>query len=196
MSELLCSVLLPSRARLQKCERCIQSFIAAEPERHDFDILIRVDDDEPEMDGYKRLAENYPVKVFTGVRWGFKLMSHYHTELSKASTAIWGMQFNDDATISGPWLSKLEKVPTEGYFAYCEWHKLGGSTYRKDWGGPFPILPNRFWEPFGRDGVPHVADKGSIKLVMGHGWKPWTLEGVTFHHQRDDDKTLEAHRKL
>lgn len=193
----LCSVLLPSRSRLMKCLHCVASFKSAQPEREDFEVLIRVDRDDPQLTAYTQLFNVDQVKVIAGDRGrGFRQFNKYITELAAHSQAPWIMQFNDDATITGPWLSELEKVKDPHTIVVCEWHRLGGSAYQNDWGGPFPILPNGFWKFLGLDEVPLCADTDSVRGLKDLGWPVHFLKGVSFHHQRDDNETLEAHRKL
>lgn len=193
----ICSVLIPSRARVDKLAKCIESFVVAELDRTDFEILVRIDHDDPQLRDYEMLALGHPyIRLFVGPRFGFRRMSEYLEELSKASNAYWNLHFNDDATIAGSWLTQLERVPKEWHYAVCEWHNLGGSSYQYDFGGPFPFLPRCFWEFYGGTGMPEIADKQSILNLMEIGYNPWFLKGVSFHHIRDDNETLEAHRQM
>jgi hypothetical protein len=199
MNKKLCSVLLPSRARINQCVDAVNSLLGAEPELNDkIDILLRLDRDDPQLEEYTDLFGAMPnVHIMIGERGhGFIDICFYYTELAKTTDAKWLMQWNDDATISGPWISELAKVTDDRVWVQCEIHRLGGSTYPKDDGAPFVILPNRFWEVIGLDTIPKYSDTGSINSLRALGWKCQFLPETSFHHQRADNDTIEQHRRL
>lgn len=192
----LCAILLPSRSRFERCVKCVNSFLQTAAGRDDFEIWLRLDWDDPQLDEYTH-AFQPPVRHIIGPRnGGYWNMGNFYTELANASNAPWVWMFNDDATIHGPWLTELEKVKSFETVVQAEWHKLGGSGYHQDEGGPFPILPNGFWKIIGLPAVPRVCDTDSIRPLKAMGWTTYYLPGVTYHHQRDDPATLEAHRKV
>jgi hypothetical protein len=196
----LCSVLFPSRARFDKCVKSIESIIAAAGAREDFDILIRCDNDDPQKAEYEKLPAMFlPVQLFWGDRGvGYNHLGKFFAELASYTDATWLQVWNDDATLKGPWLPELEKVPTTGFFAQCQIHRLGGSTYAGDDCAPFVYLPNGFWDVVGwpKYFFPHNPDTGTILALKEKGWTVAWLMACSFHHVRDENDVLEAHRKL
>lgn len=195
----LCSVILPSRARPQRCLRSIQSMLEQEPERNgEVDFLIRLDRDDPFLMKYHELFADIPSVLFLiGDRGrGYPDLWKFYDECAKATDAKWIMQWNDDAIIKGPWITGIANGPQEKTWMQCEVHRLGGSTYPKDCSAPFVILPGRFWEVLGMDHIPDPCDVGSINPLRKMGWTCYFLPGTSFHHQRDSEEKLEEHRRL
>ena len=195
----LCSVIFPSRARAEQCEYSVRSLLLAEPGvEGEFDVLIRLDNDDPQKERYRELLSEIPnVRLIFGERGkGYGELWKFYDELAKATDSKWLMQWNDDASLFGPWITELKKVPVTGIWVQCEIHRLGGSTYPQDDGAPFVILPNRFWEVIGLDRIPHYTDTGSINALRAIGWKCHFLPGTSFHHERDSSEVLADHRRL
>jgi hypothetical protein len=131
---------------------------------------------------------NDHVRLLEGLQGkGYGELSVMYTEMAKATDAKWVMQFNDDATIFGPWLRVLDKVESPA-LAVCQIHRLNRSVYERDEGGPFPILPNRFWEKAGFDRILEPPDKWSVNVAKQLGWKTAYLNGVGFQHNHVDHK--------
>lgn len=182
----LCAILIPTRGRVSGCLTTVGSFGVMSEGRKDWEILLRVDDDDPELQTYQRVMPSSFVRILTGPQGkGYNELSVMYTELAKATEAKWIMQFNDDATIKGPWLTELEKVPYPA-LAVCEWHGLGTSRYHNDEGGPFPILPNGFWEKAGHDRIGEPPDKWSVRIAKQLKYPTVFLKGVGFQHNHHD----------
>jgi len=166
-----------------------------------FEILIRLDDDDHDSLQYMPTLRGFPnVKVFVGKRMqGYaSLESHFYTELGKAAQGKWCWFLLDDQLIGGKnWDLKLMEVPTHGYIVQSEIARLGGSTYPKWEGANFPIVPTRIWEKFGWEQMQKPADTALDQLLrLDNGWKTWFLPGITAWHLEDTPDKLEEHRKL
>lgn len=201
----LCSVVCPTRARAHRCYNSVKSLLDSDHDKNDqIDILLRIDHDDPEYDEYRGLFSYLPpVKVYAGDRGrGYGDLWVYFQELCLLSDSFWIMQWNDDAIMSGPWISGLEQAPRQNRWCQCAVHKLGRSTYPKDDGAPFPAIPNGWWNLLPRDEcfqgqrIPTAVDVGSINPLRPLGWKCHFLPNTSFHHQRDREVDLEKHRKL
>lgn len=174
------------------------SLINAEPAlNRSIEILIRVDDDDPELKEYEGFLSMPEVRLIVGPRGkGYLELWRYYDELARLSDATWLMQWNDDATMTGPWISELGKVVPDKVWCQCEVHRLGGSVYPRDDGAPFPMLPNKHWEIAGLPRIPDGVDKASIEPLRALGWHCHFLKGTSFHHRRDSDADLDKHRRL
>lgn len=196
--DILCAVLMPTRSRVERCIKSIESLLLAEPNLNSqIEILMRLDSDDPQLANYTSQLSKYPrVRFHVGPSYGYTAFGLYCTELAVLSKAKFIMQWNDDAIMEGPWISRIKECPEGNYWMQCEWHKLGGSRYHKDDGAPFVILPNGYWKVLRLDAMPiNGTDVASINGLREQGWKCYFLEGVAFHHQRDNDEALEAHRR-
>lgn len=194
----LCAVLMPTRARFARCLKSVESLLNAEPKYNkEIEVLLRLDDDDPQLRDYTmQFQDSKHVRFLIGKSHGYCAFGIYCTELARMSNARYVMQWNDDVIMEGPWISGIKNCPDGNHWMQCEWHKLGGSRYHKDDGAPFVILPNGYWTILGLDAMPiNGTDVASINGLKEKGWKCHFLEGVAFHHQRDNDEALEAHRK-
>ena len=194
---MICSILIPSRKRVERLKACIASFFST-ASGSDWDIRIRLDDDDREsLKALPELQEHCfnRIAVSVGERLGWDRIEEYYLELSGSTTARWIWFFNDDAVVEGSaWDNKLAAVPAKGFIVQPEIHRLGGSSYPRDPRAPFVIVPNRVWEEFGLTQIPHPNDVALPALLREHGWQTAFLPGIGIHHQRDNDEQLKQHR--
>lgn len=194
---MICSVLIPSRARPERLIRTIESIQKA-ARTEDYEVLLRLDDDDKDTVS-RELDRRARVRVVTGPRMrGYPDLNVFYTQLSDVARGLWVWIMNDDATVSGQgWDVLLRKVPTTGVIAQPEFHKLNRSMYPRNEGGAFPLVPNGCWKSFGWTAIQDPADSRLDELLRGqHGWTTHFLAGITVHHQRDADEALWQHRLL
>lgn len=192
--DILCSFLIPSRARPEKCAKAIES-ILVDPRS---EVAVRIDDDDPYIDRYKSLICYDRTTLIIGPRIGYDGGSRMVSEMSDKTNSPWIVGWNDDMTIEGTSFSeKLSHVPTTGYIVHPSVHRLGASTYQRDPTGPAPIIPNQCWHLFGFDSLPHPCDTWAHHfLVLEKGWQTWWLGGMAVNHDRDAEHLIAAHRKM
>lgn len=192
---MLCSILIPTRARTNKLRNAIKSIFDHASGR-DFEVLLRVDDDDKETKqvlGY--LTGQYKLRVITGPHIGWSQIDPMLTELSDQSTGTWVWLFNDDGVVvSGKWDAELAKVPTTGFIVQPELFQLGNSVYRMAEAQAFPIVPRNCWREFGLATIPHCADTALHSLLTSHGWKTHFMK-VSLWHDRDSPAEITRYRK-
>jgi hypothetical protein len=202
MSTMLCSVLIPSRARAERLRKTIRS-IRSTSDSARVEILVRFDDDDAGSLALIPELEGGGIRVIVGPRGqGYQDLHLFYDELARAANGAWIFIMNDDATVEQrgtPWDEQLARLPLEGFVVHPEVHQLGGSVYLNDAAGPFPIVPNYSWERLGcrfiNDPTGNCAGAWFDQLVWSLGWRWHFLAGVTFNHQRDDGPAIEAHRR-
>jgi hypothetical protein len=200
---MLCSILIPSRGRPDRLLKTIQSIIDSAADPKQFEFLIRVDEDEKTkyIDAIGSLPLQTNIWQISGRRKdGWYSIHEFYDELADTANDKWIWIMNDDATVScwgeKKWDEQLAEIKTKGFIVYPEVHKLNESTYVKDAGGAFPILPNKCWKKYKVDSIPKDCDKSLYELLLSHGWAAKFLSGVTAAHERDSDEQLNEHRKL
>lgn len=193
----LLSFLTPSRHRPKELIKSIHSVRDNSPPGS-FEFRIKTDNDDAETAGMSDEIESIlpgDIHIHPGSRLrGYPDYHLFLTELAGYSKCPWVCVWNDDVTWNGRWFEQLQATPEQGFIVQQETHRLGGSTYFKVEGGPFPIVPNQFWKRFGLKQFPDPADTNTNLLLKRNGWKTKWLEGVGFHHNRKLDSTLTKDR--
>jgi hypothetical protein len=188
----ICSFLIPSRARPDQCKKAIESIFKASETSQ---VLLRVDYDDPCLESYRRLTRG-GVSLFVDERVGYKGYSQMVTFLSEQTSATWVCLMNDDMTIEGDGFDeKLAAIPTTGFIVQPEGHILGNSGYPRTHGGPCPIVPNQCWRNLGAIEVPTPCDTNLDQLLrVKNGWETSWLEGITVNHQRGSEDEQAKHK--
>lgn len=104
MSRPLVSVLLPTRDRAQLAKESIDSL-----GNGNFEILLWVDEDDPQIDEYK----NLPHKVYIRPRVGYKRFHEMINFLASKAHGEWMMLWNDDALMDTPEWCDVIKAKAE-----------------------------------------------------------------------------------
>lgn len=86
------SVLCPTRGRFDSMLASFQSLAST---GRDFELLLYVDDDDPQLDRYRRLAP-----TIIGPRHGYPGLHHYVNALADQARGDWLLLWNDDATMT------------------------------------------------------------------------------------------------
>lgn len=190
---MICSFLIPSRARYDRLKKSIESIRA---HSHDSEILVRLDHCDP--GSIEFLMENPDVKTLIGSRdfgeyYGYKAVHLMYTELALAASAPWIWVWNDDSFLDVgegfDWEAQLAGIEPKETIVHPEWYQLHQSFYQHCDSG-FPLIPNGSWE--GPMDVP--IDTWMIERAKKLGWGRTWLGGVTVNHQRDSEQELLEHR--
>jgi hypothetical protein len=130
------SVLVPSRGRPELLARSLESLGDG-----DLEVLVRVDEDDPELDGYAR----FPGLV-VGPHHGYGKLHHYYNELAKRAQGDWLLLWNDDCIMeTGNWIDIVRSY--DGKMAV-----LNPTSNHDNWDidmNVFPILPRKMVELMG-----------------------------------------------
>lgn len=130
------SVLVPSRERPEGLARSIQSLGDG-----DFEVLVRVDDDDPRLDAYRQFPG-----VVIGAPHGYAGLHHYYDELAGRARGEWLFLWNDDCIMqTRNWIDVVREF--DGKMAV-----LNPRTNHDNWAidmNVFPILPRKMVEVMG-----------------------------------------------
>ena len=130
------SVVLPSRERPELLEQSIASLGGG-----DFEVVIRVDDDDPRRDDYADLG-----RVIVGPRHGYGALQHYYNELGAHARGDWLFLWNDDSFMQTPdWIDIVRSY--DGQMVV-----LNPNTNHANWEidmNVFPIFPRKIFELLG-----------------------------------------------
>src|SRR4051812_35793729 len=89
------SFVVPSRERPELLRQSIASLGEG-----DFEVIVRIDDDDPLLGGYLDLDQ-----VIVGPRHGYGALQNYYDELAAQARGDWLFLWNDDALMRTPdWL--------------------------------------------------------------------------------------------
>ena len=176
---------MPSRGRVDGLLAAIHSVLNCAT-GNDFEILVRLDDDDSESVSSKSKIEDVSplVSVIVGPRWGYDMLDlGYYNQLHDMGRGRWLWCFGDDMLVKGRgWDEQLAKVPLTGYYVEPGVHELGTSKYPNDSRcGSYWIVRNCF-KFVGFNKWPAKADYTLTAALDNIGWKPWFLEGITVWH--------------
>jgi hypothetical protein len=216
---MLCSVLVPSRARFERLCKTIDSVFetAADPSR--VEVIVRLDDDDQDsLNGAAELSEVPNVHFITGPRLGgYAALPLFYDAMSEVAKGEWVWILNDDAFIGrasdhgpGPraeqlkaqpgraWDDQLADVPVGwNVIIQAELYRLGGSGYWNHEGSAFPIVAKGRWKELGEPQMRNPVDTWLDRLIRDkHHGRTIFLEDVAVVHERDNDAVLEEHRIL
>lgn len=192
----LITAMIPTRKRTSRLFPTLEQ-LKSSATGEDYEIIIRIDDDDQESLAARLDMESYPnVRVEVGPRLGYvNLDRGYYAGMENQATTPWVWIAGDDMLVSGDWLGEMRKVPTDGFIVQPEVSKLGMSTYRRAEAQAFPIFPKHCWKKFDKE-FPAPFDTVGHLLLRKKGWKTWFLEGVTMWHDRPPEHELREHRKM
>lgn len=97
------SWLCPSRNRTELLVKSLASLGTG-----DYELLVGVDDDEPEMAKYMDIGRDKYVRVFIGPRYGYGGLEQYYNRLASCAKGDWLGLWNDDAVMETPdWIDRI-----------------------------------------------------------------------------------------
>ena len=172
----LLSVLVPSRERAKALKFSLDSLGL---ERNNIEVLIWVDDDDPQLNQYKNLFnKNKHIKMFIKPRVGYSRFHEMLNFLSNKASGEWLLLWNDDA-----YMDNVEWYDTFTEFASLS-SPLKEPVVYNIWGqgkpqNLFPIISKKFYEVVGYwsqsticdSWVKHIAYKANIQRYI-FGIKP------------------------
>ena len=188
--------MIPSRKRVSKLLATLAQLTASESGT-DYEVLIRIDEDDSESVKAKdALEEFWNTHVTVGPRLGYAALDlGYYSGMEEIAKSPWVWIAGDDMLVYGDWLGELRKVPLTGFIVQPEISRLGGSTYPRAEAQAFPIFPRFCWKKYHHE-FPRPFDTQGDRLLKKNGWKTWFLEGVTMWHDRPSEAEIREHRKM
>lgn len=179
----LCSFIIPTRNRHDWLRKAVGSIVNAPgTNTDDLEILLRVDDDDPDR---FFLAEELTKGVGSyviGPRGNAYLdMGRFVDDLVKIATGKFCWLFDDDAWLTGNWYGPLSTMP-DACAVNAEFYCLGGSTYRNgpEGGAVGLAIPTSLAKT-----IPHTnpVDDCWLTTILAKGWKVRQLQGVSYLHE-------------
>lgn len=126
---MICSVLIPSRARFDHLLNTISRFNASVSRVENIEIVVRFDDDDDHsLSRQDELALIPNVKVMVGPQKnGYRSLNEFYDQMADATSGKWVWIMNDDAYILG---NRHMSVKNKGLPTYepCNWTPKKGST--------------------------------------------------------------------
>ena len=180
----LCSFLIPTRnASHKSLAKSVQSI---RDNGDDYEILLRVDDDDVERHEIARELVKDCGRVVIGPRGtGYNNMGTFVQDLVAIADSHFCWLFDDDAYVEGNWYEKLRMVncdPVKGPAVNAEFYVLGQSYYKNGSSGE-PcgiIIPTELAKTIPRWVLP--VDDAWLNTARGKGFSFSQLEGVHYHH--------------
>jgi hypothetical protein len=169
------SVLVPSRRRAVMLAESIRSLGT-----EDIEILVYVDNDDPQMDGYISLTSDI-VTILIGKRYGYTQLHEYYNTLARLSKGDWLMVWNDDAEMMTPGWTKLLHRPIQPEVINFDTNKQNNL---------FPLISRQMYQAMGHYSL--SAHNDSWVQDIANNLKIHTyIDGVNIKHHRDiiDDDT-------
>lgn len=195
---LLCSILIATRNRTKQLFECINSINAAAGDNRNYEIILRMDDDDPKsILAACAMAVHQRIRIVIGPRLrGAGDGTRFIGDMVPIAHGQWLWFMNDDVTVEGPWTTIGQA--SKNHIVIPENHRLNNSDYARDMSTPFFFLPNKFWRRFtvGYDEVSkkfqnlknftHPFDVTILKEMRDCDFGTEFLSGVTVKHNRDE----------
>jgi hypothetical protein len=160
------SVICPSRQRAELLQYSITSLGPVH------EILVRVDDDDPELELYQ---QNKDIFLSVGKRLGYERLNEYVNELSEDSTGDWLLLWNDDAVMeTKDWQKALESYDPD---------KPAVLNIYKHEHNYFPLISRAFYEALGHYSVSPNSDSYVAEIARALNIE-YDVPGITVRHLR------------
>ena len=167
----LVSVLVPSRERPGLLRRSLASL-----GKGDFEVLVRVDADDPSLSAYDGLAN-----LVVGPRLGYARLHEYYNELAARARGNWLLIWNDDSLMeTQDW---LEVVRGYGEQLVVLNPETNHDNYAIDM-NVFPILPRALFEALGHLSLSRHTDSWIEAVARELGIM--VRSPIRIHHDRAD----------
>ena len=105
MTNVLISVLLPTRARPELVQRSVESLLSKSLDPSRVEIIVAYDEDDLISQEYfnsarwRLLVSGAQVQVCCCPRWGYSGLNRYYTTMAQRAKGQWFMVWNDDAVM-------------------------------------------------------------------------------------------------
>lgn len=183
----LCSIIMPTRSAPYKQLRMAITTLMdnCSGQHDDFELLLRLDDDDPErLPVAKQLVGNRG-KIIVGPRnGGYVNMGGFVKELVDIADSRWCWLYDDDAWIEGSWYHQLKSLTSDinpNHGVNTQFYSLGPSMYENgEKGGCVGIIiPTELAKS-----IPHAnpVDQQWLNVIMEKGWHLKQMQGCTYHH--------------
>lgn len=188
------SVLIPTRGRPKRLLKTLDSLRETSTVANSYEIILRTDDDDEETANLVFDVRD-KIHAIKRKRLGYGRCSEMYREIAECAVAPWIWIMNDDCTVRGKgWDAQVKNSIYEEVIFQPEFYQLNESVYRGG-GYTFPMVQNGCWV-FAGDLIEPIDLYLDTLLRVEHKWPVKLLDGVTVYHERDNDDTLESHRKL
>ena len=185
---LLCSVLIPTYKRTDLLKKVVRSIIDNASDKSCFEIIIRVQTNDPEtMAAIPELVgfcASVKIVVADPLN-GYGDLSRFYDDcaaLAMDSEFIW--IGNDDCmSMSQGWDDEVRKAP-KNHILIPQKHGSGHSLYFNDTHCPFFFIQNGSWKKYGITKFETPFDAGLWTLLRQNGWPDYILPGVAIWHVR------------
>lgn len=197
MKKPLCSILLPTWRRLDRLKKTIKSIVDSAENKTCFEMLIRVQQDDPEtMAAIPQLIHAAPVvRMVVGLPLrGYTDLATFYDDLADIAHGEWIWVMNDDVLVEGSGWDAILSKEEKNAIIMPEIHKLGFSTYIDDGANPFMFVPNKSWKQYGTDRFKNPFDHELWALLRNNGWPTRFMKGIGAWHDRDSDEELKRQR--
>src|SRR3972149_7563196 len=145
-NQILLSVLVPSRERADLLKFSLDSL---EIEKNNIEVLVWVDDDDPQLPEYRKILDGNPqVKLFIKKRVGYNQHYEMMNFLAENSCGDWLFLWNDDCYMDNAnWYDKFINLaslsnPKEEPIVYNLWGQGGERNL-------FPIVNRKYYQLLG-----------------------------------------------
>lgn len=161
MSNILVSVILPTRKRSKLVERSVRSLLETADNPAQVEILIAYDSDDQESKQYfnsqkwNDLIGNFGAssQVIESHPWGYSELHQYCNALAKVSKGQWLMLWNDDAVMR---TEKWDNYITENQ-GYLGMLHMSTENFREAL-TLFPVVPRKWIDIFGTYSQTNLCD--------------------------------------
>ena len=188
------SILIPTRGRANRLLKTLASLRETASSLDNYEVILRVDEDDEETQ-FADFNSDEMRHMLIRERVGYGRLGEMYDEMAAMAQAPWIWIMNDDCEVKGRgWDTQIKDYSFERVIFQPEFYQLNQSVYRGG-GYTFPVVPNGCWRIAGNLKEPVDAYLDQL-LRVDNGWKVKLLEGITVSHVRDNDSTLEEHRKL
>lgn len=190
---MLCSILIPTRFRLEGLRVCMFSFSSrAAGKEKEYEFVIRMHRDDLEtLVQIPTLLESYPnLRIIIGENMrGFDSLGDFYEEMAAIAKGDFVWLINDDEEVSGDWFSTLFNAPRNALLK-PETYQLNKSVYVRNPDCGTVVMPNQIWKKYGAT-IPASVDLAMYELlVKNNGHALHYLTGITSYHHRKVDRTL------
>lgn len=198
MTHPLCSILLPTRKRLPRLLRCMQSIVDSAQDKACFEFCLRLHrDDKETLAALTQLCYAAPqVRIVIGPPERYGNLARLYDDCADIAHGKWVWVMNDDVVFQGQnWDVALAGAPADRFIVLPETSRNGGSTYVREMNCPFMWVPNKCWRQYGIDRFQNQFDSFMWQLLRNNGWGTHFLPDLTVWHDRDEPELLQKTRE-
>lgn len=192
MNDPVISILIPSRKRTAALAGAIASFANTSPPDANYEILVRIDDDDSHSVSVLQDIKIIPkTTVIVGPSIATRTndgairreLNMLYAELSAIARAPWIWIWNDDAWIRGDsWYQQICELKESPALVLTEHSQLHQSYYHGHAGDPFPIIPKDGWKYLGLKVPPEPIDFRMCMFAREANWPEIHLKNTCAVH--------------